>query len=298
MGLKVIEECLNACVGCELSILNMDILLDLLKELEFVHMPLLLDNKYFGLGESTQLELPEADIGIVSGSVRTEEHKQVLEEVRKKCKILIALGTCATNGGIPAMANMWTKDEILNNIFSTPPNDVPIWLDRVYAIDEIVKVDVFIPGCPPHTRNIAEAFSALIKGETWSLPERSVCDTCPLKREKKASSGTVKRALENLDFDPDKPLEEMRCIMEQGFLCLGPVTKAGCRGDSDAPRCIRARAGCRGCFGPIRKGAKPMVEMMTAWSSIGISAQAVPDRRALLNRFIGAHNNLRPLPKR
>ncbi|HDD45270.1 MAG TPA: methyl viologen-reducing hydrogenase [Candidatus Desulfofervidus auxilii] len=300
MGLKVVEEFLNACSGCELSILNMgETWVDVLKELEFVHMPLLIDNKYFGqTGEGTQIEIPEADIAIVSGSVRNEEQKQVLEEIRKKCKILIALGTCATNGGIPALANMWSKEEILNSIYTNPPKDVPAWLDRVYALDEIVKVDVYVPGCPPHAKNIADAITALIKGETWSLPERSVCDSCPLKREKKASSGTVKRSLENLEFDPEKPLDEMRCIMEQGFLCLGPVTKAGCRGDSDAPRCIRARIGCRGCFGPIRKGAKPMVEMMTAWSSIGLNAQAVPDRRALLNRFIGAHNNLRPLPKR
>jgi len=300
MGLKVVEEFLNACSGCELSILNMgETWVDVLKELEFVHMPLLIDNKYFGqTGEGTQIEMPEADIAIVSGSVRNEEQKQVLEEIRKKCKILIALGTCATNGGIPALANMWSKEEILNSIYTNPPKDVPAWLDRVYALDEIVKVDVYVPGCPPHAKNIADAITALIKGETWSLPERSVCDSCPLKREKKASSGTVKRSLENLEFDPEKPLDEMRCIMEQGFLCLGPVTKAGCRGDSDAPRCIRARIGCRGCFGPIRKGAKPMVEMMTAWSSIGLNAQAVPDRRALLNRFIGAHNNLRPLPKR
>ncbi|MDL1957117.1 MAG: methyl viologen-reducing hydrogenase [Candidatus Desulfofervidus auxilii] len=300
MGLKVVEEFLNACSGCELSILNMgETWVDVLKELEFVHMPLLIDNKYFGqTGEGTQIEIPEADIAIVSGSVRNEEQKQVLEEIRKKCKILIALGTCATNGGIPALANMWSKEEILNSIYVNPPKDVPAWLDRVYALDEIVKVDIYVPGCPPHAKNIADAITALIKGETWSLPERSVCDSCPLKREKKASSGTVKRSLENLEFDPEKPLDEMRCIMEQGFLCLGPVTKAGCRGDSDAPRCIRARIGCRGCFGPIRKGAKPMVEMMTAWSSIGLNAQAVPDRRALLNRFIGAHNNLRPLPKR
>ncbi|MCD6319398.1 MAG: methyl viologen-reducing hydrogenase [Candidatus Desulfofervidaceae bacterium] len=307
MPVKVLEEWFNACSGCEISILNMgDALVEMLSELEFVHIPVLMDHKYYGqTGEGSQVEIPEADIAIVSGGIRNEEHKELLEEIRKKCKTLIALGSCATNGGIPALANMWTKDEALKNIYSTittdsasPPDRVPAWLDRVFAVDEIVKVDIYIPGCPPHPKNIADALTAVLKGESWSLPERSVCDTCPTIREKKASSGTIKRSLENADFDPEKPIDQMRCLMEQGFICLGPVTRAGCRGDSDAPRCIKARIGCRGCFGPIRKGARPMVDMMGAWSSIGLNAQAVPDRRALLNRFIGAHNNLRPLPKR
>jgi len=301
MALKVVEEWFNACAGCEMSILNTgENLVDLLSELEFIHMPFLVDHKYYGkTGEDSQLEIPEADVAIVSGGVRTQQQKEILQQIRQKCKTLVALGTCAINGGIPALANMWKREEILNSIYaSSLPTEVPAWLDRVYAIDEVAKVDIYIPGCPPHPQNITEAINALLKGELWSLPERSVCDSCPTRREKKASSGTTKRFFENLTFSPEEPMDTMRCVMEQGFICLGPVTRAGCRGDTDAPRCIRARVGCRGCFGPIRKGAKPMVDMMSAWSSIGLSPQGVPDRRALLNRFIGAHNNLRPLPKR
>ena len=101
-----------------------------------------------------------------------------------------------------------------------------------------------------------------------------------------------------IEFDPDEPLDKMRCIMEQGYLCLGVVTRAGCAGKEGAPRCISARQSCRGCFGPIRKGAKPLVDMMGALSSIGQDAKSVTDRRAMLNRFVGAHKNLRPLPAR
>ena len=92
--------------------------------------------------------------------------------------------------------------------------------------------------------------------------------------------------------------------MEQGYLCLGPVTLAGCghkEGNGDGvtvPRCIKGYMPCRGCFGPIRKGANPLVDMMTAISSIGLDAKQVPDRRALLNRYIGGQNRLRPLPAR
>ncbi len=74
------------------------------------------------------------------------------------------------------------------------------------------------------------------------------------------------------------------------------VAGAGCAGKSGVPRCIQARTPCRGCFGPIRKGANPMVDMMGALTSIGLAAKEVLDRRALLNRYIGAQGRLRPLP--
>ena len=91
--------------------------------------------------------------------------------------------------------------------------------------------------------------------------------------------------------------------MEQGYLCLGPVTRAGCASQVEGtevpvPRCVRGYMPCRGCFGPIRKGANPMVDMMGAISSIGLDPKQVLDRRATFNRYIGAQNRLRPLPQR
>jgi F420-non-reducing hydrogenase small subunit len=311
MPVKVAEEWLNACSGCEISILNIgDALLPLLAELDFVHIPVLLDHKYFGqTGDGTVLEIPEATVGIVSGGVRNSEHKHVLEEMRKKTKILIALGSCAANGGIPAQANMWKNEECMDKVFrhcaSTDPApdpkdaNVPPWTDKCMALDEVVKVDVTIPGCPPHPDWIVEAVTALLQGKTaWSLPERSVCDTCPVIREKKSSGGPIKRGFTNIDFDPEQGLDKMRCINEQGFLCLGPVTLAGCAGKEGVPRCVQARTPCRGCFGPIRKGARPMVDMMGSLTSVGLDPKTVIDRRAIMNRYIGAHGFLAPLPTR
>ena len=123
--------------------------------------------------------------------------------------------------------------------------------------------------------------------------------------EKKAAGGEIKRTLDGVAFDQSQPWENTRCFMEQGYLCLGPVTRAGCgnreRNNGDevtVPRCIKGYMPCRGCFGPIRKGANPLVDMMSAISSIGLDAKQVPDRRALLNRYIGGQKRLRPLPKR
>jgi len=311
MPVKVAEEWLNACSGCEISILNIgDALLGLLPELNFVHIPVLIDHKYFGqTGDGKTLEIPEADVGIVSGGVRNEENKHILEEMRAKTKILIALGSCAANGGIPAQANMFTKDDVFEKVFRSSPStdpapdpdhpNVPKWLDSCKALDEVVKIDVTIPGCPPHPDWIADAITALLEGKTsWSLPERSVCDTCPVIREEKSGGGAVKRCFENLEFDPEAGLDKMRCINEQNFLCLGPVTLAGCAGKTGVPRCVQARTPCRGCFGPIRKGARPMVDMMGAMTSVGLDPKTVVDRRAIMNRYIGAHGNLRPLPAR
>ena len=311
MPVKVAEEWLNACSGCEISILNLgDALLDLLPELDFVHIPVLIDHKYYGqTGEKTEMEIPEAVVGIVSGSVRNEEHKHVLEEMREKTQILIALGSCAAYGGIPSQANMFKQEDIFEKVFRSSPStkpsddpdhpDVPKWLDSCKALDEVVNVDITIPGCPPHPDWIAEAVTALLQGGTsWSLPERSVCDTCPVIREEKSAGGPVKRCIENLEFNPEEGLDKMRCINEQGVLCLGPVTLAGCAGKSSVPRCVQARTPCRGCFGPIRKGAKPMVDMMGAMTSIGLDPKTVVDRRAIMNRYIGGHGNLKPIPAR
>ncbi len=176
---------------------------------------------------------------------------------------------------------------------------MPKWLESCKALDEVVNVDVTIPGCPPHPDWIVEALTALLKGATaWSLPERSVCDTCPVIREEKSAGGPVKRCFENLDFDPEQGLDKMRCINEQGMLCNGTVTLAGCAGKTGVPRCIQARTPCRGCFGPIRKGARPMVDMMGAMTSVGLDPKTIVDRRAIMNRYIGGHGNLRPLPAR
>jgi len=312
---KVAEEWLNICGGCEVSILDIgEPLLGLLPQLEFVHIPVLADHKYFGaMGDGTTLEIPPADVGIVSGGVRNEKEKHVAEAMRKSCKTLIALGSCACFGGIPALANMWKRDELLDKVYRgskttesapNPSENLPPLLESVLALDEVVKVDVYIPGCPTAPELIVQALTSLLGGKPFVLPERSVCDDCPVKREKKASGGTLKRLLENVAFKQDEPWESTRCFMEQGFLCLGPVTRAGCavgteaEGHTKVPRCVKGYMPCRGCFGPIRKGANPLVDMMGALTSIGLDAKQVQDRRALLNRYIGAQNRLRPLPQK
>lgn len=305
MAVKVAQEWFAICGGCEVTILDIgEPLLDLLPELEFVHMPVIMDHKIFGqTGEKTQAEIPEADVGIITGGIRNEENKKLAEEMRSKVNFLIAMGSCACTGGVPALANQFMLEDLYERVYQgnsttdpgeTPSEGIPPLLDRVYAVDEVVKVDLKLPGCPTTPDMFAAAVLHLLKGTPFALETKSVCDQCPTIREKKAGAGiNLRRPLESVE-GVGEPLETVRCFMEQGFLCQGPATRAGCGGvDGGTPRCIRAYMPCRGCFGPLTDEANPMVDMMSAISTIGLNPRDIPDRAAQFNRFAGA-GRLRP----
>ena len=308
MAARIAAEWFSICGGCEVTILDIgEPLIDVLKQVEIVHMPVLMDHKLFGqTGENAEMDIPPADVGLISGGIRSEEHKQLAQEMRKKCKVLISLGSCACFGGIPALNNLYTTDEILHKVYrdsvsteanGIPNEQIPPLTDRVYALHEVVKVDAYLPGCPTTPEMVAGALLALLAGKPLpTLPSKSVCDECPTKREKKSGS-TLKRRFEDPEFTPGADLKEMRCLMEQGYLCLGPATRAGCGGSDGNPRCIRAYMPCEGCFGPLSEKANPMVDMMGALSSIGLDPKQIPDRAATFNRFAGA-GRLRPMPRR
>jgi F420-non-reducing hydrogenase small subunit len=301
-------EWLGSCSGCEIAFLNIgeDLVPLITETLDIVHAPLLMDHKYFGqCGEGVTLEIPGAVIGIVTGGVNTREHLAVLREMRKKCRLLIALGTCATHGGIPALMNGQDQQESWKSIFSTvstdsgagvPTEGVPPPLDRVYACDEKVKIDMQLPGCPPNPGLIAELLLSIVEERNPVLPGKSVCDSCPAVREGKGAVNKVKRFIENVEFEPGASVSGMRCLLEQGFMCMGPVTAAGCGGEN-GPACISVRVPCRGCFGPVRKNGNQLLDMMNGLASNGIDFKSVVDRRSIL-RFSGAHGRLRPVKKR
>jgi F420-non-reducing hydrogenase small subunit len=304
---RLAEEWFAICGGCEVTILDIgEPLLDLLEKVQIVHMPVIMDHKLFGqTGENAEMEIPEADVGLISGGIRSEEHKRLAQEMRRKSKTLIALGSCACYGGIPALNNQFTMEEVLTKVYREtvttdkdgfPCEEIPALTDRVYAVSEVVPVDMMLPGCPTTPEMVAGALTALLEGRPFPLHTKSVCDECPTIREKKAV-GTLRRRLEAPEFTPGAPLNQMRCLMEQGFLCLGPATRAGCGGSQGTPRCIRAYMTCEGCFGPLNEKANPMVDMMGALATIGLDPKQVPDRAATFNRFAGA-GRLRPAPRR
>lgn len=310
MPVKVASEWLNSCSGCEIAILNLgEALLTVLPHLDFVHFPVLMDHKYYGqtgAGDLHHLEIPEAVVGLVSGGVRNQEHLEVALAMRQSCQVLIALGTCATHGGIPSLINQFGNDDLLDRYYHTettdgadaPGDTVPALLDRCYALDEKVKVDIYLPGCPPHPDQIAEVLTALLEGRAPELPCKSVCDTCPTIRDGKGKVTQMRRFTENAHYEPGRPLGEMHCLLEQGLLCMGPVTRAGCAGnDGPGPRCLLARVPCRGCFGPVQQEGNQLLDMYNALASNGIDFTQIADPSSML-RFSGAHGLLRVKGKR
>ncbi|MCL4528804.1 MAG: methyl viologen-reducing hydrogenase, partial [Chloroflexi bacterium] len=145
MPVKVAQEWFAICGGCEVTVLDVgEPLLDLLPELEFVHMPVIMDHKLFGqTGENKDADIPQADVGIITGGIRNEENKHLAELMRSRVKFLIAMGSCACFGGIPAMANQFALEDLYERVYrgnsttdsgETPKGAVPALLDRVYAV--------------------------------------------------------------------------------------------------------------------------------------------------------------------
>ncbi|MFP4213657.1 MAG: methyl viologen-reducing hydrogenase [Desulfohalobiaceae bacterium] len=303
MSIKVAQEWLNACSGCEICILDMgQRLLQILEHLQFVHIPALMDHKYYGqTGQEQHISIPRADVGLISGGIRNQEHLEIARIMREQCQVIVALGTCATHGGIPALGNSWSTEDILQEYYHTPSTDpvqdypqqgLPALLDRTYALDEMIQVDLCLPGCAPHPDQVYSALMSVVQGQTPELPGMSVCDTCPTRREGKGSVGKLRRFLQNAQYKgPEEPLDQMRCLLEQGILCMGPVTRAGCGGEAGTPRCISARVPCRGCYGPVKPESNQMLDMLNALASNGIDIPSLPEYTSML-RFSGAHNLL------
>ncbi|MDI6848156.1 MAG: NADP oxidoreductase, partial [Candidatus Saccharicenans sp.] len=121
------------------------------------------------------------DIGLIEGGCCNSENVEVLRYFRKNCKILVSVGECAVMGGLPAMRNTIPLRECLEEAYLNSPTvapedrlipadeDIPILLDRVYPCHEIVKIDYFLPGCPPSADLIWEALTALIQGKPLRL---------------------------------------------------------------------------------------------------------------------------------
>jgi NAD-reducing hydrogenase small subunit len=168
--LKLATAALCGCFGCHMSLLDIDDRIFKLVELvEFDRTPLT-DIKHLG----------RCDIGLIEGGVANAENVEVLREFRKQCDILVAVGACAVNGGVPAMRNQFDLQECLEEVYihgigiENPqiPDDIeiPLLLDKVHPIHEVVKVDYFLPGCPPSADTIWTFLTQLIEGKAISFP--------------------------------------------------------------------------------------------------------------------------------
>jgi NAD-reducing hydrogenase small subunit len=168
--LRVATASLAGCFGCHMSLLDIDErIIELVDLVEFDRTPLT-DIKTVG----------ECDLGIIEGGVANQENVEVLLEFRKHCKVLVAMGACAVNGGIPAMRNQFELRECLEESYidciglgnALIPNDpeIPLLLNKVHPIHEVVKIDYFLPGCPPSGDTIWTFLTELLEGKPVSFP--------------------------------------------------------------------------------------------------------------------------------
>lgn len=163
--IKLATTSLAGCFGCHMSFLDIDErIIDLVELVEFDRSPLT-DIK----------EVGQCDVGLIEGGVCNAENVEVLREFRRHCKVIVAVGACAINGGIPAMRNHYQVDECLYEAYMTGegiedgqiPNDpeLPLLLNKVHPIHDIVWVDYFLPGCPPSADSIWTFLQELLSGQ-------------------------------------------------------------------------------------------------------------------------------------
>jgi len=272
-----------SCGGCEEAVVDLaEKILDVVDTVDIVFWPVALDFKRRDVEA-----LPDGSIlaCFVNGAVRTSEQEEMVRLLRRKSQLLIAFGSCSHLGGIPGLANLWDRDSIFSTAYHESPSTVnpggieplrehrtdshsvtlPGFYDTVRALNQLddLRVDYYIPGCAPTPRIVIEAVQTLLGGDlppggTVLAPDVALCEECPRK-----DSRPEKLSLEGFKRPHQVLIEEDRCLLAQGVLCMGPATRAGCEA-----LCINGNMPCTGCFGPASRVKDQGAKILSAVASI------------------------------
>jgi F420-non-reducing hydrogenase small subunit len=237
MKATVSTEWLSGCSGCHVAVVDLhEKLLGLMEAVEFVRVPVLMDEKGY----------PNADVGIVEGAVRSDHDLESLQRMRESVTTLVAFGSCAVYGGPSGIGWLHEREAIMDRVYRTGPTNaggespdgeaVPLQ-ESVVPIDELVPVDFYLPGCPPHPYFIAAGLRTLLGASAPALTDKPVCSDCNRKMRTREGQ-TLQMGAVTAD-DPDL------CFLTQGVICLGSVTLNRCL----AP-CPQKGTVCTGCAGP------------------------------------------------
>ena len=210
--LKIAIIGLTSCEGCQFVILDQGKrFLKLLKEVQLDEFRLLEDDP----------ELTDNyDFCLIEGNPVTKDNIKLLKEMRKRSKFLIALGNCAALGGVWELKNYQNKNKTIREVYKKNKVENP----DIKEIDNFVKVDLTIPGCPINGDEFMEIMWQLLKGRLPQIPQKPVCDEC-----------------QKLGY---------QCLLQQGEICLGPITLGGCQAV-----CLKSKQACWGCRG-VFEGAQ------------------------------------------
>ena len=217
MRLKFLITSLTSCTGCISALISLDIFPQFLERTKIEYFPFISDN----------LEIKECDVALVEGCVSEKNQIEYLQEIRKNAKKLYALGTCSAFGGILSLSN---KKES-------------------YPISKFVEVDGIIPGCPPPSTLLGNCLLRLVENKKIKLSLKNMCSTCPLNNHAKLDLPLTIEKIVPRNDEIRFPEENLSCFLNDGILCLGPVTRDGCD-----HLCINQGLPCEGCLGPVSKG--------------------------------------------
>jgi F420-non-reducing hydrogenase small subunit len=264
-----------SCGGCEEAVVDLaEDILPVVQAVDIVFWPVAMD---FKKTDVEALENGELAVSFINGAVRSSEQLEMVELLRRKSQLVVAFGSCAHLGGIPGLANVASREQVLAEAYSLVPSvtneqgihpqqkcrvdgkelTLPSLWPTVKTLDQVTDVDYYLPGCPPPVKLIAAAIQAILAGELPGkgavlAPDNALCDECPHRDSKPEKLGITefKRPFQ-VEIDPEQ------CLLAQGLLCLGPITRSGC----DAA-CVRANMPCTGCMGPTSRvrdfGAKAL----------------------------------------
>jgi len=236
-------------------------ILGVVEKVNIVFWPCAMDFKY----KDVQA-MPDGSVlaTLLNGAVRSDEQAEMARLLRRKSKYLIAFGSCACTGGVPALANQFSREQMLRFVYEEAPTlenpsktrpqprcvdegravTLPNLHNVVRSLDQVVEVDYYIPGCPPTPKLTKAAVGALLDGRmpprgSVLSPDIALCEECPRRETKPTDMAFVEfhRPHRKL-LDPD------RCFLAQGVVCLGPATRQGC-----GAQCISGGMPCTGCFG-------------------------------------------------
>ncbi|MFC1504469.1 oxidoreductase, partial [Spirochaetota bacterium] len=191
-----------SCGGCEETVVDLnEFILDVVAAVDIVLWPVALDFKY---DDVRKIKDGDIAVSFINGAIRTSEQEEISKLLRQKSKVVIAFGSCSSLGGIPGLANFYHKKDIMSRAYlesesTVNPNnimpkekstyegkemEIPEFYKRVYALDQIIDVDYYLPGCPPTPDVVKNALLAILEGK---LPEKgavltenkALCNDCP-----------------------------------------------------------------------------------------------------------------------
>lgn len=217
--LKIGVYGVSGCAGCLLTFLYEDTFKEISKLVDIVAFPLIKEDRYKG----------DFDCIFIEGTVCFDEDILVLNELRRRTDVIVALGACSCLGGVPSIKNFLNQEETMRFVY---PKYNHLKAEDPTPIDRHIKVDYYLPQCPPSKEELLEFIKCFVSGKKFHPYLNPVCFECRKRQNP--------------------------CLLEEGKMCLGPITNGGCNAI-----CPTNNVSCYGCRGPCKEAnIKAFIELM------------------------------------